>query len=84
MIARSPAASWDGTVWLWDVASGDHLRTLSGGPDRVNSVSFSRDGSTLASAGYDGTILLWELGPSPTSDATVSVSPSTMPVTEYR
>ena len=56
------SGSNDGTVRLWDVNTGGHLRTLKGGDrDWVNSVSFSPDGETLASGSDDGTIRLWEL-----------------------
>ena len=52
-----------GIVRFWDVATGEHLRTLDGHTDDVNSVAFSPDGSTLASGSLDGTVLLWEIIP---------------------
>ena len=46
---------------LWDVATGEPIVTLQGHADGVSSVSFSPDGTTLASGAYDGTILLWDV-----------------------
>ena len=41
--------SFDETVKLWNVATGNVIATLEGHTDRVNSVAFSPDGTTLAS-----------------------------------
>jgi len=46
----------DNAIKLWDVASGTEIRTLTGHSDRVNSVVFSPDGSTLASGSGSNTI----------------------------
>ena len=73
------SGGWDETVRLWDVVTGTPTRTFEGHMDWVNSVAFSPDSRTLASGDSDGTILLWEIGPAAGGNATVSVSPTSVP-----
>ena len=47
-------------IWIYDVHAGEELALLAGHVGWVLSVSFSPDGSTLASGSRDGTVLLWE------------------------
>lgn len=54
------SGSDDKTIKLWDVSSGQLLRTLAGGGDIIYSVAFSPDGRTLASGSDDKTIKLWD------------------------
>jgi WD40 repeat protein len=50
---RLDAASFEQAVKLWDPASGQEVFTLYGESSGVLCLAFSRDGSRLASGGYD-------------------------------
>jgi COMPASS component SWD3 len=52
--------SFDETLKLWDVRSGDCVSTLPVHSDPVTAVSFNRDGTCLVSASHDGLIRLWD------------------------
>ncbi len=65
-IAFSPDGRWvasggfDGSVRLWDVATGKRVRVMRGHGREVVSLVFSRSGKVLASGSYDHTIRLWD------------------------
>jgi WD40 repeat protein/serine/threonine protein kinase len=55
------SASWDHTVKLYDVLSGQETLTLRGHTFPVGAVAFSPDGHRLGSMGTDGTVKVWDV-----------------------
>jgi WD40 repeat protein len=59
--ATVAAGCSDGVIRLWDVASGDLRRTVSGHVGDISRLAFAPDGRTLASQGKDNVLNLWHL-----------------------
>ncbi|HSL42853.1 MAG TPA: hypothetical protein VK897_05440, partial [Anaerolineales bacterium] len=52
--------SEDGTARLWDLATGETIRTFSGHTSAIDGLAFSPDGKTLITGG-DQTVRLWDV-----------------------
>jgi len=51
-----------GTVRLWDVTTGEHLKSLKGHTNfHYDSIAYSPDSKTIATGHRDGTVLLWDI-----------------------
>lgn len=51
----------DGTIRIWDFATGAILHSFQGHPGRGDCVTFSLDGRWLASSGRDAAVRIWEV-----------------------
>merc|ERR1712121_274748 len=55
------SGSWDGTLRLWDLASGNTTRRFVGHDKDVLSVAFSADNRQIVSASRDKAVKVWNL-----------------------
>jgi WD40 repeat protein len=55
------ATAWDVSVRLWDVRTGGELISLQKHSQFTRELVVSRDGSTLISSDWPGTVLVWDL-----------------------
>ena len=54
------SGSFDETVRLWDVKTGQCLKVLPAHSDPVTAVHFNRDGTLIVSCSYDGLCRIWD------------------------
>jgi WD40 repeat protein len=57
---RIVSGSEDGTVGVWDAATGEEKAVLQGHTKGVSGVAFSPDGQRVVSWGEDGTVRVWD------------------------
>ena len=55
------SGSWDKTIKIWDMQSGEYLHTLEGHMDSVYSIAISPDGNRMVSGSSDETIKIWDM-----------------------
>ena len=53
--------SWDGTVRLWDAATGAERAAFAWGIGKVFAVAFAPDGLRLAAGGDSGKVVVWDV-----------------------
>lgn len=73
---RTLAGSTRKEIYLWDIATGELKATLTAHNHAITSFTFNPDGTTFASASWDGNIHLWDA-------VTGEYQTSLMPYTEY-
>lgn len=61
-LARGGLTWKNGDLRLWDAQTGRLLASRSGHRRPITAVCFSPDGKSLASAGLDGTLQIWDVG----------------------
>jgi eukaryotic-like serine/threonine-protein kinase len=57
--SRLATWSWDNIIYIWDLRTRSLLASLRGHQNAIGAVSFSPDGTRIASSSSDGTVRLW-------------------------
>jgi WD40 repeat protein len=58
---RVVSGSLDNTLRVWDLESGETLRTLQGQTSSVTAVALTPDGGRVVSGSWDNTLRVWDL-----------------------
>src|SRR5512141_2530227 len=67
--ARMFTSGDDGQGWVWDLGTGREVATNSAHTSTVNSMTITRDGARLATAGSDYKVKLWDISSDRATDA---------------
>ncbi len=55
------SGAWDSNIRMWDISTGQKIKTFTGHTGRINSLAFSSDGTRLLSAARDNLAKLWDV-----------------------
>ena len=59
-------------IITWDIEKQERKRSLTGHTDLITFLSYTADGTTLVSGSKDGTVLLWEMRPTPATQFNIT------------
>jgi hypothetical protein len=54
------SGTWGSAIRMWDVSTGQNIKTFTGHTGRINSLAFSPDGRHILSAARDNLVKIWD------------------------